>query len=256
MTMPRPGDRAPKIIVLGALSAIAEAAARDWASQGAHLMLCGRDPQRLETIAADLRMRGATAFTFPANLAAANAEKDLGEMIEKLDGLDVVLLAYGVLGDQANEEASPAEAQRIFVINFTSAAAWCLAAANVLETQGHGSLVVIGSVAGDRGRASNYIYGASKAGIGILTQGVAHRLARTQARAVLVKAGFVDTPMTAHIATKGILWAKPDAIAKLIVMAADRRSKAGPIIYAPSFWRWVMYVIRFMPSFIFHRLKL
>jgi NAD(P)-dependent dehydrogenase (short-subunit alcohol dehydrogenase family) len=168
-----------------------------------------------------------------------------------------VLLAYAVLGDQNRAESTLADAQDILRTDFTSAASWCLVAANELEKQGHGSLVVIGSVAGDRGRASNYVYGAAKGGLSILVQGIAHRLAPKGARAVVVKPGFVDTPMTAHIGGKGSLWAKPEAIARIIVGVADpERSAPPPIVYAPWYWRWIMYVIRFTPSSVFHRTRL
>jgi NAD(P)-dependent dehydrogenase (short-subunit alcohol dehydrogenase family) len=113
-------------------------------------------------------------------------------------------------------------------------------------------LVVIGSVAGDRGRASNAVYGAAKAGIGTLVQGLAHRLAGTGARAVLVKPGFIDTPMTAHLPKGGPLWAKPEAIAQVIVKAA---SGAAPVVYAPWFWRFILLIVRLVPAGIFHRTK-
>lgn len=244
---------ATRVIVLGALSAMAEAAARLWAARGAHLLLAGRDAERLEAVAADLRVRGGVAQIFVSDLAAANAEADLAHMVELLGGVDVVLLAYGILGDQERAEADFAEAKRILDTNFVSAAGWCLAAANLLERQNKGTLIVIGSVAGDRGRASNYVYGASKGGLGILVQGIAHRLARGGARAVLIKPGFVDTPMTAAIAKRGMLWAKPDSIGRIIVASAG---SSAPVSYAPGFWRWIMRVIRFMPSSIFHRTKL
>ena len=245
----------PKVIVLGALSAIAEAAARKWAAQDAHLLLVGRDRARLEQMAADLRIRGATAEVREGDLTGMDADTVFAEMAARLGAVDVVLLAYGILGDQRLAETSPAEARRIMATDFTSAAAWCLAAANLLETQRRGALIVIGSVAGDRGRASNYVYGAAKGGLGILVQGLAHRLARSGARAVLIRAGFVTTPMTAAIPNKGLLWASPQQIADVIVQAsaADRSS---PIVYAPWFWRWIMYVVRFMPSAVFHRTRL
>jgi len=256
MTANKGAPGAPRIIVLGALSAIAEASARLWARQGAHLLLSGRDVGRLEAVAADLRTRGATVEIFSADLARADADQTFRAMMVRLGGLDVVLVAYGVLGDQKLAETSPAETQRIVATNFSSATAWCLAAASVLEKQGHGTLIVIGSVAGDRGRASNYVYGASKAGLGVLVQGLAHRLARTGARAVLIKPGFVESPMTAFIADKGLLWSKPEAIARTIVKAGRGGTHAGPVVYVPWFWRWIMYAIRFMPSVIFHRTRL
>jgi decaprenylphospho-beta-D-erythro-pentofuranosid-2-ulose 2-reductase len=245
-----------KIIILGALSAIAEAAARKWAEQGAHLLLADHDRERIEGVAADLRIRGGFADIYEADLISVDAEKSFAEMIKQLGGLDVVLLAYGVPGDQRLAEANHAEASRILTTDFTSAAAWCLAAANVLEERRRGVLIVIGSVAGDRGRRSNYVYGAAKGGLCILVQGIAHRLASSAARAVVVKPGFVDTPMPGAIMKKGLLWAKPQKIAEIIVQASVPDAPTSPVIYAPFFWRWIMYVVRFMPNFIFHRTQL
>jgi decaprenylphospho-beta-D-erythro-pentofuranosid-2-ulose 2-reductase len=244
-----------KVIILGALSAIAEHAARTWAIEGAHIILAGRQPERLKQVAGNLRVRGGVAQTWVADLAAVDAGKSLCEMVATLQSVDIVLLAYGILGDQSKPEPDAATAQQVLVTNFISAAAWCLSAADILEHQGHGTLIVIGSVAGDRGRASNYIYGASKAGLGILVQGIAHRLARSGARAVLVKAGFVDTPMTAAVPHKGLLWSKPDAVARVIVAAAENTS-TRPIVYAPWFWQWIMYVVRLLPARIMHKTNL
>jgi len=248
----RPSGR-QRIIILGALSAMAEAAARRWAEAGARLLLAGRDAGKLEDVAADLRTRGAEAETWTGDLVTVDARAALAEMVDRLDGVDIVLVAYGVLGEQTLAEHDPAEAERILATNFTSAGAWCLAAADLLEKQDHGTLLVIGSVAGDRGRQSNYVYGAAKGGLGILVQGIAHRLTKGRARAVLIKPGLVDTPMTTAFA-KGPLWAKPDAIAAAIVKAGD--GGGGPIVYAPGFWRLVMLIIRSVPSFIFHKTSL
>lgn len=250
----RNGAQKQNIIVLGATSAMAEAACRLWAEEGAHLLLAGRNAARLEEIAADLRVRGAQAGTHVVDLSSAEATKTFGEIVGGLGRVDVVLLAYGMLGDQTRAEADPKEALDIIAANFSSAAAWCLEAANVLERQGCGKLIVIGSVAGDRGRASNYVYGAAKGGLAVLVQGIAHRLAKSGAAAVLIKPGFVDTPMTAHIARKGLLWAKPDSVGRTIARAAGRSS--SPIVYAPGFWRLIMAVIRATPSRVFHKTKL
>jgi decaprenylphospho-beta-D-erythro-pentofuranosid-2-ulose 2-reductase len=243
-----------RIVVLGAASAIAEAAARLWAAEGARLSLVGRNADRLEAIGSDLRARGAaSAETTVTDCASADAAGWLDKIAESLGGLDVVLLAYGVLGDQSELEGNPAATADLLNTNFVSASAWCLAAANCFERQGSGTLVVIGSVAGDRGRASNYIYGASKAGLGVLVQGLAHRLAKSGARAVLIKPGFVDSPMTVHIARKGALWAQPETVGQAIVKATER---GGPIVYTPFYWSGIMAVIRGVPSPIFHRMAL
>jgi short-subunit dehydrogenase len=243
-----------RVIILGALSAVAEATARRYAAQGATLALAGRRVDALASMAADLSVRGAADVrTFDLDLAKADPDKALAAMVGYLGQADVILLAYGVLTDQDRAVADTAYAGDQLQINFTSAALWSLAAARILETQRSGALVVIGSVAGDRGRQSNFVYGAAKAGLAVLVQGLAHRLAASGARAVVVKPGFIDTPMTAHLQKGGPLWAKPDAIAGVIVKAAKG---GGPVVYAPWFWRFILLIIRLAPAPIFHKTKL
>jgi short-subunit dehydrogenase len=233
-----------KVVILGATSAIAEATARLYADEGAELLLVARQPERLAAIAADLKLRGAARVeTATRDLADMDAVADaFAGFVATLGGVDHVLLAYGVLGDQKAMERDPAAAQASLVVNFTSAAAWALVAAEALERQGRGSLVVLGSVAGDRGRRANFVYGAAKAGLAALVEGVAHRFAASGPRAVIVKPGPVITPMTEGFANrKGLLWSTPEAVAAIVRRAADR---GGPVVYAPWFWRWIMLVIR------------
>lgn len=245
---------AKRIVILGAASAIAEATARLWAAEGARFVLVGRDAARLDEIAADLKARGASEAQVAAlDCARSDARAELDKMTAALGGLDILLLAYGVLGDQRDHEQNPEAATELIATNFTSAALWSLAAANIFERQGAGALVVIGSVAGDRGRRSNYVYGATKGGLERLVEGIAHRLAPNGARAVLIKPGFVDTPMTAAITKKGLLWAKPEQVAPIVARAAER---GGPIVYAPTFWRLIMLVIRYMPTFVFNKINI
>jgi decaprenylphospho-beta-D-erythro-pentofuranosid-2-ulose 2-reductase len=120
-----------------------------------------------------------------------------------------------------------------------------LAAAEMLEQQGSGSMVVLGSVAGDRGRRANFVYGAAKSGLATLVEGIAHRFGRKGPRAIIVKPGPVITPMTEGFASrKGLMWATPEVVAATVRRAAER---AGPVVYAPWFWRWIMLIIRFLP---------
>jgi short-subunit dehydrogenase len=245
-----------KVIVLGATSAIAEATARLYASEGAELLLVARQPERLATIAADLKLHGAArAETAVRDLADSDGITEaFAGFIATLGGVDHVLLAYGVLGDQKAAEHDPGEEQASLRINFTSAAAWTLVAAEMLEGQGHGTLVVLGSVAGDRGRRGNFVYGAAKAGLAALVEGIAHRFAGKGLRAVIVKPGPVITPMTDGFANrKGLMWATPGTVAAIVRRAADR---GGPIVYAPWFWRWLMLVIRLLPPAVFNRLDI
>ena len=244
-----------RVIALGALSAMGKATLRLYAEEGARIVIAGRNADRLHALAEDLRARGAKQVVpWEVDLAGCDHHRvEFGRMAGSIGGLDGVLMFYGTLGDNRKAEKDPVEARRILHTNFTSAAEWCLTAADIIEAQGHGSLVVVGSVAGDRGRQSNYIYGAAKGGLALLMQGLAHRLAECGGRAVIVKPGFVDTPMTDGMQKGGPLWAKPEAVARIIKRAA---TKSGPVVYAPGFWRWIMLAIRAVPAPVFHKTKL
>ena len=245
-----------KVIILGATSAIAETTARLYAGEGAELLLVARQPERLAAMAADLKLRGAARVeTATRDLADTDGVADaFAGFVATLGGVDHVLLAYGALGDQKTLERDPAATQASLAVNFTSAAAWALVAAEVLERQRRGALVVLGSVAGDRGRRANFVYGAAKAGLAAFVEGIAHRFTASGPRAVIVKPGPVITPMTEGFANrKGLMWSTPEAIAAIVRRAADR---GGSVVYAPWFWRWIMLVIRFLPAAIFNRLEI
>lgn len=245
-----------RVIILGALSAIATAAARIYASEGASLVLVARNEERLDALAADLSARGAASVAVVAmdlEREAVHASDYLSDWAAHMGGVDHIHVVYGYLGSQDKASADPAELSRITMSNFTSAVHWCEAAASILRRQMQGSLVAVSSVAGDRGRQSNYAYGAAKGGIALFVQGIAHSLAGTGARAVVVKPGFVDTPMTDGLKKGGPMWASADQVGRALRRAADR---GGPIQYAPGKWRLVMAIIRAVPAFVFHKTKL
>jgi decaprenylphospho-beta-D-erythro-pentofuranosid-2-ulose 2-reductase len=246
------------VLILGAGSAIAEAVARDLAAKGASLALVARDRGRLDQIAADLRVRGAPTVAVRSLdlLEAEPTEALLQEIAQEIGGFDTALIAHGLLGDQAGAEESSSAAAALIDVNFTSAALWALALARFLErTHGpNGVVAAIGSVAGDRGRASNFVYGSAKAGLAVLMQGLAHRGARRSGpKAVVYKLGFVDTPMTAGMPKGGPLWSTPEAVAKVIVKGLNGKSA---IIYGPWFWRYVMLIIRLLPQRLMARVDL
>lgn len=252
------GDR--KVVILGALSGIAEETARDLAKKGASIALIARNPERLTELAADLNVRGAAKVaTIPLDLSLTdNCDTVLQDAAQLLGGLDTVLLFYGTLGDQERAEKEHSHAADILKVNFTSAADWALAAARRFEqTPVDGAVILVASsVAGDRGRRSNFVYGAAKGGLSILMQGLAHKFAalpEPRPRAIVAKLGFVDTPMTAHIAKKGALWAQPEDVAQKLVAALD---KSAPVIYVPGIWRLIMLIIRTVPSAIFNKVNL
>jgi short-subunit dehydrogenase len=244
-----------KIVIIGATSAIAEATARLFAARGDALFLVARNAKHLRAVAADLNVRGAmraeTAILDVADFAAHQAVLDAAE--RQLGGIDIVLIAHGTLTDQAQCQTSVDALRREFDINAVGTMALLTLLANRLEAQRHGMLAVISSVAGDRGRQSNYVYGSAKAAVTAFLAGLRQRLAKANVDVLTIKPGFVDTPMTAGIANKGALWAQPEAIAAGIVKAIDRRRN---IVYLPWFWRWIMLVIRHIPEPIFKKLKL
>ncbi|HNJ77312.1 MAG TPA: SDR family oxidoreductase [Azospira sp.] len=243
-----------RILIIGATSAIAEAAARQWAARGDALFLVGRKRQKLDDIAADLKVRGAAnagVFEMDATDAAMHPSM-LEAAVTALGGLDVALIAHGTLPDQKACEASVAMTLAEIDNNGLSVVALCTLLGNHFEAQGSGSIAVISSVAGDRGRQSNYVYGAAKGMVTRYLQGLRNRLAKKNVQVLTIKPGFVDTPMTAAF-SKGALWAQPGDVARGIVAAID---KGRDEVYLPGFWRLIMLVIRHIPEFVFKKLSL
>lgn len=243
-----------RILIIGATSAIAEATARRFAAKGDRLHLLARDRERLQALAQDLRVLGAPeASTAPFD---ANAPDTFPALIDdawrQLDGIDVALIAHGTLSDQKACERDVALTLRELQTNALSAIALLTDLANRMEAQRKGTLAVITSVAGDRGRQSNYIYGTAKAALNVLLQGLRNRLYPAGVHVLTIKPGFVDSPMTASF-NKGALWAQPDTVAAGICKAIEKSSSS---VYLPSFWRWIMLVIRLIPETVFKRLKL
>jgi NADP-dependent 3-hydroxy acid dehydrogenase YdfG len=243
------------LLIIGATSAIAEATARLWASTGSRLYLVARNAAKLEAVAADLRVRGAqveTALLEVNDLAAHEAVIEAA--FRALGQIDVVLIAHGDLPDQTQCERSLDATLHALNTNAVSTVSLLTLVANRLQAQGSGVIAVIGSVAGDRGRKSNYVYGSCKALVATFTEGLAGRMHKFGVGVINIKPGFVDTPMTAHIAKKGLLWAQPSQIAALI----DRRVAAGRSgsFYAPRFWGLIMLVIRLLPAPILYRLNI
>ncbi|MCT8286423.1 SDR family oxidoreductase [Xanthomonas translucens pv. translucens] len=240
-----------RVLIIGATSAIAEATARRYAARGAAIHLLGRQAARLEAIAADLSVRGARSSS---GVLDVNDGAQHGTAFDAawsaLGGVDVILIAHGTLPDQAACDASVELSLREFATNGTSTIALCAALAPRLAAGA--TLAVISSVAGDRGRASNYLYGSAKAAVSAYLSGLGQRLRPDGINVLTIKPGFVDTPMTAAF-KKGALWAKPDQIAQGIVRAVDRRRA---VAYLPGFWWAIMFIITSIPEFVFRRIKL
>lgn len=242
-----------RILIIGGTSAIAQAAARIFAERGDAVFLTARNALRLEAVADDLRVRGA-AKVATAVLEATDYERQepvIEQACDALGGLDVVLIAQGTLPVQRECELSREATRRQFETNTLSVISLLTHLANVFEQQRHGTLAVISSVAGDRGRRSNYVYGTTKAAIDAFMEGLRHRLGPYGVRVLTIKPGLVDTPMTARF-QKNLLWTTPERIGRGIDRAIDR----GGTIYLPWFWRPVMCLIRALPDALFQRMRL
>jgi len=243
------------VVVLGATSAIAQAYARRRAVTGARFILLARREERLAAVATDLAARGA-ACAEPVAMdlsAVAEIERAVETIHAQFGAPQEIVLAYGTLGDQPALERDIPAAKGALDVNFVSAALWLLAFLKRRDAASPLTCVVIGSVAGDRGRASNFIYGAAKGGLDVFVQGLMHAYAGTPVRFVLVKPGLVDTPMTAAFVKSGPLWSSPERIAADMERAVRRGRR---VIYSPWFWWPIMTVIRALPWFVFRRLKI
>jgi short-subunit dehydrogenase len=242
------------VLVLGATSAIAEATLRLLAERGARLYLVARNEDKLNAVAADLQTRGASGVAthvmdlddIPAHTAMLSAAAG------SLGKIELALLAHGVLGDQKEAEGSYAATEAVLKTNFLSAVSLITWLANYFEKAGGGTLAVISSVAGERGRKSNYVYGASKGALSIFVDGVRNRIDRAGVQVLTIKPGFVATPMTAHL-PQGPLFAKPAQVAAGIVRAIEKRSD---VVYLPAFWAVIMMIVRTVPERIFKKLNM
>ena len=241
------------VLILGATSAIARATAASFAAKGHDIYLAARDMDELKRTASDLQIRYGVTVGFGLFDAEATAthEAFLPSVVAEMQGLSGIVLAFGYLGDQlAARDFKTGE--KIIAANFTGAASILSHCANHFEPIKKGFIIGISSVAGDRGRQSNYVYGAAKGALSIYLQGLRNRLFPHGVRVITVKPGFVDTAMTYGM--PGLfLVASPQAIGERIVGAL---SKSADIVYLPWFWRYIMLIIKHIPEPIFKRLKL
>jgi short-subunit dehydrogenase len=244
-----------RIAIIGATSSIAENCARIWAQQGSvELILVGRDQRKLEVVTADLLVRSpntkieimVTDFSNPTAI-----QKTVDSLFETAP-IDIALIAHGTLPSQQDCQNNLKLNYSTLEINGVSPMLYAEAFAQHMAKLNKGSLAIIGSVAGDRGRKLNYVYGAAKGLITRYAQGLQHRFANTNVSVVLIKPGPTNTPMTA--AMKGSeKFATPEEVAKLITVGIDAKKT---VIYAPAKWRLIMMVIRHFPSFLFNKINI
>lgn len=242
------------VLIIGATSAIAQEVAKLYASSGAQLFLVGRNSEKLTQVAQDLVVRGATtAEIFACDLAEKTRHEKILHVANKVLGdIDIALIAHGTLPEQKECENSIEQTMQELEVNFLSVVSLLTLLANNFEKQAKGCIAVISSVAGDRGRQSNYVYGAAKGGLTVFLGGLRNRLSKVGVHVLTIKPGFVITPMTQEF-KKGILWAQPEAVARVIVSAIEKRKN---VVYVPWFWRWIMFIIRNIPETIFKRMSL
>ncbi len=239
------------LLVLGGTSDIGLATARRLIARRTRTVwLAGRPSPALEAAAAELRNLGAQTHTvaFDALDPSAHAAV-LGKVFAEGD-IDMVLLAFGVLGDQANDELEPLAAVRVAQTNYTGALSASLVCAGALQAQGHGSLVVLSSVAGERARRANFIYGSSKAGLDAFTQGLGDAMRTRGVHVMVVRPGFVRTKMTAGL-PDAPLATTPEAVAAAIELGLRRRSE---MVWVPGALRVVMSALRHVPRPVFRKL--
>lgn len=245
-----------KIVIVGATSSIAEHCARLWQEQETvELVLVGRDLQRTSRVAADLKVRNPQSqisvvkgeFLDPAAIYKTVTE------ICTARPVDLVLIAHGSLPVQDKCQTDIQKCHDALEVNGISPVLYAEAFAHEMEKHGRGTLAMISSVAGDKGRKSNYVYGAAKGMVSRYAQGLQHRFANSPVRVVLIKPGPTETPMTAHLKGTGSKLATVEAVARRIVKGIE----AGkPVIYAPAKWRLIMMVIRHLPDFVFNKMNI
>jgi short-subunit dehydrogenase len=243
-----------KIAIIGASSALAHEAAKLFARDGAELFLVGRTPEKLEVVASDLKVRGARCVeTCLLDLSDLSRHQELlDQALATLGELDMLLIAHGTLGDQRKCELSVEETLKELHNNCISVISLLTLSANYFEQRRRGCIAVISSVAGDRGRKSNYVYGTAKAALTTFLQGLRNRLSSSGVTVVTVKPGFAATPMTAHMKS-GLLTASAQAVGRGIYEAMMKKKD---VVYLPWFWQPIMFIIRSIPESLFKRLSL
>jgi len=244
-----------RVLIVGATSAIAQAVARQYALQRAHLALVARDEQKLAAVAADLSVRGAARLS--SFLWDARQWEKAAEVVrwaqQELGTLEVVLIAHGSLPLQEQLWHAPERSLEEFHVNATSVVALLSHLVPLLERQRQGVVGVISSVAGERGRQQMAVYGAAKAAVTAFTAGVRGYLYRYNVRVITIKPGFVDTPMTAHL-RKNLLFASASGVGKRIYRALEHGRP--DILYVPWWWRPVMALVRSLPEAVWKRLRI
>lgn len=249
-------NRSKKIVIIGATSKIAEYCARLWLeSFSAEVILVGRNKARMETIQKDLMVRSPSSKVdvVETDFLDPEAINSLVHSLSEFRPVDIALIAHGFLPDQSECQSDLSKCHNALEVNAISPVLFAEAFSKNMDTVNHGTIAIIGSVAGDRGRKSNYVYGSAKGMLERYAEGMQHRLASTKVKVVLIKPGPTESPMTAHLKSQGVKLASTEEVAKEIVDGID---KEKAVIYTPKKWQIIMLVIKFLPRFIFHKINI
>lgn len=242
----------PTVLILGAASDMAVAIAKKFASQGYQVQLAGRNVSRLQPLVSDLTVRynqSTTLHEFDA--LDFNSHQNFFNQLQPVP--DVTICVFGYLGENEKARSSWIESEKIIHTNYTGAVSILNVVSNAYAERKSGTIVGISSVAGERGRQSNYIYGSAKAGFTAYLSGLRNRMFKEGVHVVSVEPGFVYTQMTADLELPPLLTAKPEDVGESVFKAVKNKSN---VIYVKWFWRWIMFVIRSIPESIFKKLKL
>lgn len=243
------------LLVLGANSLIAQAAAANFAGAGHEIIFAGRNIDELSKLANDFNIRyKVTCYAEQFDALLYSSHKQFFEnVLSKMRDLDYVLIAFGYLGVQEKAQKDFTEAHKVIETNYTGVVSICELAAAEFESKKRGNIAIISSVAGDRGRQSNYIYGSAKGGLTVYSGGLRNRLSKSGVNVLTIKPGFVDTPMTYGMPLPKLLLASPQKVGKDIYRAMVKQKS---VVYTPFYWRGIMQIIKSIPEFIFKKLKL
>lgn len=244
-----------KILVFGATSLIAQGTLKCFAKEKDSFLLVGRNEEKLKEVSSNLLVEGASSVKIKIvkDICDIKAHEALiNEADKELGGFDNLFIFQGMLGTQKEMEQDFMKAKELLDVNFMSVASILTIVSNKFEKERLGNILVISSVAGDRGRQSNYVYGASKGALSIFLDGLRNRLSASNVNVLTVKPGFVATPMTAHL-EKSLLFASADYVGKTIYKAVKKNRN---VLYTPCFWWFIMFIVKHIPECIFKKMKM
>lgn len=241
------------IVIVGANSEILKSVLRLYAAPENHFLLISRNREKLIHLKQDLILKGSASADFISS--SLDSEEEINQVISqtknKFSAIDLLLIGHGELPDQMELEKNPVQISQAIFTNFTSYIILLLGFANIFENQKNGKIAVISSVAGDRGRRSNYFYGSNKGALQIFLEGFSARMSRSNVHVIDIRPGMVNTPMTAHL-KKGLLFANPINVARDIKKAIQANKT---VCYTPFFWRYILLIIKLIPRKIFYKLN-